>query len=292
MKPNHLAALAAAGLVLGSASAHAITLVGLTTDNRLTMFDSSTPGNQTPYLSISGVTGGARIVGIDTRPTDGLIYGLSTDNKIYTIDALTGVATFRTNLATSFVDSNKAYGVDFNIAADRNGLTSFRVVSSTGQNYAVNVNSGAVVTATSLPGGNSIGGVAYNNYAPGANNGLYYIDFASDTLLFEPSAFNAPKPVVKGSLGFDTIGAFGFDAASTTLAFAGLTSAVTGQGGLYQIDLTNGSASLLGLFPTSSLLLAGLTTYGIAPVPEAETYAMMLAGLGLVGFAARRRKQA
>jgi hypothetical protein len=27
------------------------------------------------------------------------------------------------------------------------------------------------------------------------------------------------------------------------------------------------------------------------PVPEAETYAMMLAGLGLVGFMARRRKQ-
>jgi hypothetical protein len=27
-----------------------------------------------------------------------------------------------------------------------------------------------------------------------------------------------------------------------------------------------------------------------APVPEAETYAMMLAGLGLVGFMARRRK--
>jgi hypothetical protein len=29
---------------------------------------------------------------------------------------------------------------------------------------------------------------------------------------------------------------------------------------------------------------------GIAPVPEAETYALMLAGLGLVGFMARRRK--
>jgi hypothetical protein len=28
-----------------------------------------------------------------------------------------------------------------------------------------------------------------------------------------------------------------------------------------------------------------------APVPEPETYAMMLAGLGLLGFAARRRKQ-
>lgn len=29
----------------------------------------------------------------------------------------------------------------------------------------------------------------------------------------------------------------------------------------------------------------------LAPVPEPETYAMMLAGLGMLGFAARRRKQ-
>lgn len=37
----------------------------------------------------------------------------------------------------------------------------------------------------------------------------------------------------------------------------------------------------------------GVLTYATAPVPEAETYAMMLAGLGLVGFmAARRRKLA
>lgn len=28
-----------------------------------------------------------------------------------------------------------------------------------------------------------------------------------------------------------------------------------------------------------------------APVPEPETYAMLIAGLGLVGFMARRRKQ-
>jgi hypothetical protein len=33
-------------------------------------------------------------------------------------------------------------------------------------------------------------------------------------------------------------------------------------------------------------------TSAIAAVPEPETYAMMLAGLGLVGFAARRRRQA
>ena len=33
-----------------------------------------------------------------------------------------------------------------------------------------------------------------------------------------------------------------------------------------------------------------LTAANLAPVPEASTYAMMLAGLGLVGFMARRRK--
>ena len=39
-------------------------------------------------------------------------------------------------------------------------------------------------------------------------------------------------------------------------------------------------------------LFFSATSVSVTPVPEAKTYAMMLAGLGLVGFAARRRKQA
>lgn len=36
---------------------------------------------------------------------------------------------------------------------------------------------------------------------------------------------------------------------------------------------------------------SGSVTVGPAPVPEPETYAMLLAGIGLIGFTARRRKQ-
>ncbi|MES2369960.1 MAG: PEP-CTERM sorting domain-containing protein [Pseudomonadota bacterium] len=39
-----------------------------------------------------------------------------------------------------------------------------------------------------------------------------------------------------------------------------------------------------------TLSSTGALTYTVAAVPEAETYAMMLAGLGLVGFMVRRRK--
>lgn len=38
--------------------------------------------------------------------------------------------------------------------------------------------------------------------------------------------------------------------------------------------------------------LAELQAYGALPVPEPESYAMLLAGLGLMGFIARRRKTA
>jgi hypothetical protein len=36
--------------------------------------------------------------------------------------------------------------------------------------------------------------------------------------------------------------------------------------------------------------LEATPVYLVAPIPEPETYAMMLAGLGLIGFIARRRK--
>jgi hypothetical protein len=47
-----------------------------------------------------------------------------------------------------------------------------------------------------------------------------------------------------------------------------------------------------GYLPTASDLMSFVVNSGTAaPIPEPETYALLLAGLGLLGFHARRRKQ-
>jgi len=50
--------------------------------------------------------------------------------------------------------------------------------------------------------------------------------------------------------------------------------------------------SVNGYNPTFNLSATGDLSYVAVPVPEADTWAMMLAGLGLMGFIARRRTQA
>jgi len=58
--------------------------------------------------------------------------------------------------------------------------------------------------------------------------------------------------------------------------------------GMYQAVLTD----LAGVFAEEGVALpSGWAVTAVSPVPEPETYAMLLAGLGLLGFAARRRKQ-
>lgn len=69
--------------------------------------------------------------------------------------------------------------------------------------------------------------------------------------------------------------------------------------GSFFVDASSGNALGTHSFNGSvaSLEWAGspgfvqVSTLTISPVPESETYAMLLAGLGLLGFAARRRQQ-
>ncbi|MBT9494195.1 MAG: DUF4394 domain-containing protein [Paucibacter sp.] len=275
--------------MLNIAAAQAVTLVGLNSQNQLARIDTSNVAGAV-NIDITGLASGDRFIGIDTRPKDGKIYGITLSNKIYTIDEMSGAASFVAGLSNAVIQANQGWGLDFNPVADAGTGASLRLIGSAGNNYAVNATTGAVgnLAAMIAPGYSA---VAYTNSMPGqltapASTALYYINSASDTLSMASSAFNAPTITTVGSLGLDVLRANGFEILGNGQAFAALnedagSSLVTG---VYSINLASGQAALLG---TYSGTLSGLT---VSAVPEPQTYAMLMLGLLAVGTASRRRK--
>ena len=97
MQPNHSRfagirpALIASALLLGTPILRAETLYGLGTGNFLFQFDSLTPGTVTTPVAVSGL-GGSTLLGIDVRPADGLVYGIGTGDRVFSIQPATGNA--------------------------------------------------------------------------------------------------------------------------------------------------------------------------------------------------------
>lgn len=280
-------ALAAAAM-LACASSQAVTLIGLNSQNQLSRIDTANIAGAM-NMDITGLMTGDRLVGIDARPKDGKIYGVSLANQLYTVDEMTGAATWVTALSSPVIQANLGYGIDFNPVADFGTAASLRLVSSAGDNFAINAATGAVGNAA-----NKIGmgytAVGYSNSmlmpaAAPASTALYYIDSNTDTLAMAPTAFNTPTITTVGALGVDVLKANGFEVLGNGMAYAALnvdagTSLATG---IYGINLATGSATLIGTYNGT---LSGLT---VSAVPEPGTYAMM--GLGLLGLAALRRRR-
>src|SRR6187402_2100153 len=100
--PNFVRLTLLAGTALGALTTVAIAApaVGLTGDKTLVLFDTET-------LAVSGtmdVTGFDKLHGIDVRPADGLLYGVSSDGKVVTIDTASGAATEKSTLSEKLAD--------------------------------------------------------------------------------------------------------------------------------------------------------------------------------------------
>jgi Domain of unknown function (DUF4394)/PEP-CTERM motif len=276
-------------VTFASAGVQAANLVGLTSSNEIARIDSGNVSAST-RVAITGLAAGDRFVGIDLRPSDNKIYGITLSNNIYTVNELTGATSFVAALSSPIVNASLGYGIDFNPVNDFAGTASLRFVSSAGGNFAVNAGTGVVGNAAStIAAGYSA--VAYTNSNPlpttaPASTQLYYIDSNNDTLSVATSAFNTPTITTVGSLGIDVLRANGFEILGNGQAFAALnvdagTSLTTG---IYSINLGTGAATLSGTFNGT---LSGLTA---SAVPEPGSYALMGAGLLAMGFVVKRRR--
>ena len=289
--PRARLAAVAASLLCAAPLAHAEAVVGLTSTNALVTFDTATPMNASMPVTISGLIGANEtILGIDRRPANGLLYGLGSSGRLYTLNTLTGAATFASQISGATL-SGTAFGVDFNPVPDR-----LRITSNAGQNLRIDVTTGVAAIDAALNGPTtSVAGSAYtNNFAGTASTTLYGISSATDSLYtqFPP---NAGTLTLVGALGFDTVAVTGFDISGTSgLAFASLTNGDTAESSFYSINLATGAATLIGAFgiggnPALAAPLLGIAL-NVGVIPEPGSYALLLAGLLAVGSIVHRRR--
>jgi hypothetical protein len=224
---------------------------GLTDDSRLVTFKVATPNTLDANVAISGLASGERLLGIDIRPKDGLLYGISSTARLVTIDPATGVATVKATLAADAADATApytaiagtAFAVDFNPVADR-----LRVIGNTGQSLRINVDTGATTTDGAINGSGApvVTAAAYtNSFAGTTATQLFDLDTASASLALQ----NPPNDgtlVNVGLLNVAVTGDVAFDIAggANGLALAALRTTATGPSALYKIDLATGAAVL------------------------------------------------
>ncbi len=239
-------------------------MVALGRNNTLVLFNSGNP-EETGERRVRGVRG--QLLGIDYRPANGLLYGLSSSNRLYVIDAARGRATEVSRLDVRF-DGGSRSGLDFNPVVDR-----LRLTGTNDQNLRVNVDTGAAIVDGTLAyaAGDANAGrdpavtaSAYRNAFAGAMvTELYGLDAELDVLV-EQNPPNDGALVTTGALGFDVATEAGFDIVTDSPGDdASNVAYVLSGGDLYKVDLDSGAATRIGAVPGGSFS-------GLAIVPAAN----------------------
>ena len=287
-----VACVLGAGLLLGvtastaaasadSRSKDNVTVYGLTTRNKIVTFSLDRPEKVRRSVRVKGLANDERLIGIDRRPKDNLIYGVTrtrSSAELITVDPATGKTTFLATLVSAptattprgaGVDlDGREFGFDFNPAAD-----ALRIVSDSGQNLRVIPSARTAPDGTQLQPGDTftdgalnrtpgmvatgVSGAAYSNNDndPATGTTLYDIDYQQDQLLTQnpPNAGTLTNPL---PLGQTTGRRVGFDIRTTStgdLAVASLSKTGRRTSRIVVVDVTTGNVRTVGKFRFAAL---------------------------------------
>lgn len=115
-------------------------LVGLTADQHLVRFMAAHPARLTLRQRLTGVPDGDAVADIDYRVARGVLFGVTQQGRVVTIDPWTAKVTVVSATGPGVSWGGQRVGMDFNPSVDR-----IRIVSAQGLNLRCHPDTGAVI---------------------------------------------------------------------------------------------------------------------------------------------------
>ena len=228
---------------LVASDAYAGSIIGLVEGKWIATIDPATR----KVTAKGDVKGAPKLIGIDVRPADGMLYGVTADGQIVTIDVKTLQATPKSKLSEN-LKAGVTATVDFNPVADR-----LRIMGSDGTSLRVNVDDGKVTVDGShkFKEGDANAGKtpkiiagAYSNSVKGTQaTALYNIDATTGSLVLQAPPNDGVLNTI-GALGVKLNGNVGFNIVNSGPDKN--EGWLTMGGALYSVDLKTGKATMVG----------------------------------------------
>lgn len=246
------------------------TILAVTESGKLLRFNAGQPRKAATVGAVTGLQANEKLLGIDFRVARGILYGLGSTGRLYTIDTKTAQAKpVGAGEPMAFRWEGNEFGFDFNPTVDR-----IRIVTDTGQNMRAHPDTGAAVDGNPNEGGTQMdGSLAWAPNDPDRDNRRarivaaaytynkqnekvttnYAIDAQSGSLVMQGTKEGVTPAVSPntgqlfrvGSLGVSTFARASFDIADVTgAAFVSIDYGRTSK--LYLVNLDTGAASLIG----------------------------------------------
>lgn len=245
-------------------------IVALTEGGTLVRLNAGQPQKLAAIGAVKGLQPGENLMGIDYRVNRGVLYGLGSTGRLYTLDAKTAEAKAVGTAPLAIALQGGEFGFDFNPAVDR-----IRIVSSSGQNLRAHPDTGAAVDGNpSQDGVQSDGALAFAagdrnagraprvvgaGYTYNERNDKVTTNFAIDaetgSLVMQGSREGATPAIspntgqlfTVGSLGVAPFARASFDIADVNnAAFVAINHDGAPRTRFYEVDLASGKARFIG----------------------------------------------